>query len=554
MILRSQLCGAVGLLCLWSTAPAQQPQRIFQIHGHSAHELSGISVDGLGDIDGDGIGDFIVGAYDASNYAGEARVYSGANGLLLHQIAGAAPYDRFGSCVRGVGDVDADGRPDFAVGAFMAGLKGQVSVYSGRDGSLLHRFEGEQDYSEFGWSLAGAGDLDRDGHADILVGAARHDGVGVDSGKAYVFSGRTGMLLRSFAGNNAHDWFGYAVDSLGDRDGDGHPELLIGCVYDDDSAPNAGSVCVFDGQSGVLLVHLHGGAQSDWFGTSVAGLGDVNRDGVPDFAVGSPLADDNGSNSGRVEVFSGRDFRLLRRFSGEGAGDEFGAACAAAGDIDDDGRGDLLVGAYRASGRFSQGGSVSIFSLRNGNRLSQFDCDAQDDRMGVAVAGVGDINGDGVPDVCAGAVYASSFLPYAGLVKVWSGQHLALTCDDHKLSVGFGGTRHFALDAGRKLRGMTYMLLGTTSGTSPGVRLGSHRLPINIDSFTEFTLTQANSPALPGYQGLLDGDGRAKASFVLSAAGDPSLVGLRMHHAFLVYDRRGRVQLTSNAVVLTLTE
>ncbi len=158
--------------------------------------MFGTSVSGAGDLNGDGYADFIIGAAvaDPSSKAnaGSAYVYSGADGSLLYQKDGAAVGNMFGISVSGAGDLNGDGYADFIVGASTAPSSksnaGSAYIYSGADGTLLYQKDGEAANDNLGTSVSGAGDLNGDGYADFIVGAAGSDpGSKSDAGSAYVY-------------------------------------------------------------------------------------------------------------------------------------------------------------------------------------------------------------------------------------------------------------------------------------------------------------------------------------------------------------------------------
>jgi hypothetical protein len=111
---------------------------------------------------------------------------------------GSAEGNRLGEDVAGAGDVDGDGIPDYIIGEPFTSQGGAAHVFSGRTGLLIYTFTAESPDDQFGSAVAGAGDMDGDGHADIIVGAYLTDSGGTSSGRAYVFSGRTGGLLHRF--------------------------------------------------------------------------------------------------------------------------------------------------------------------------------------------------------------------------------------------------------------------------------------------------------------------------------------------------------------------
>ena len=140
-----------------------------------------------------------------------------------------------------------------------------------------------------------------------------------------------------------------------------------------------------------------------FFGVSVSGAGDVNGDGVPDLVVGSPADSSNGANSGRAWVYSGANGAVLYTFDGD-PGDILGFEVSGAGDVNDDGFDDLIVGAEFDGSNLTASGSVRVFSGFDGSVLYNFEGDAGGDRFGHSVSGVGDVNGDGIPDFFAGSV------------------------------------------------------------------------------------------------------------------------------------------------------
>jgi probable HAF family extracellular repeat protein len=122
------------------------------------------------------------------------------------------------------------------------------------------------------------------------------------------------------------------------------------------------------------------------------------------------------------------------------------------------------------------------------------------------------------------------------------------------ISLSSGGAQELRLDAGPPFAGVTYLVLGSLSGTAPGLPLGGLVLPLNPDTYLVFSLTNANNPPFEDTFGQLDRDGRAQAAFALPAGTSPGLAGLQLHHAYAVLDVSGPVQtlLVSNAVPLDL--
>ncbi len=320
---------------------------LFYTEGAAAGDWLGFSVDGAGDVDRDGCDDIVIGSPLGASARGGARVVSGRTGAVLWNWLGEAPGDRFGHAVSGVGDVDGDGYPDIAVGAPHADVAGthagRAYVFSGADGSMLHTLDGAA-WDQLGASVAGAGDVDGDGLADVLIGAPFADDPAFNAGAAFVLSGRDGAVIRVFRGAQAGDRLGSIVAAAGDVDGDGTPDLLLGIPADDGAAIDAGAVEVRSGSDGALLL-VWRGTKSGEFLQAGAGVGDVDGDGYDDVLVGSSSADGKGSEAGRAWLVSGRTGLELRVFEGRRARDWFGATVAGAGDVNGDGRLDLIVGA-----------------------------------------------------------------------------------------------------------------------------------------------------------------------------------------------------------------
>ncbi|MCH7690741.1 MAG: FG-GAP repeat protein [candidate division Zixibacteria bacterium] len=160
----------------------------------------------------------------------------------------------------------------------------------------------------FGYSVASAGDVDNDGFDDLIVGAYGNDAGGANAGRAYVFSGLNGDTIYVFTGKVEFGGLGFSVASAGDFNNDGIVDLIVGTLRNRAGGTDAGRAYVFSGSSGDTLNVFTGEVTRDAFGFSVASAGDVNDDGFDDIIVGAHGNDAGGSFAGRAYVFSGRYF------------------------------------------------------------------------------------------------------------------------------------------------------------------------------------------------------------------------------------------------------
>ena len=333
---------------LYSGADQTVLQTYTEPTGVSASSF-GLSIASLADVDGDGIADVAIGAsthYDpgSSQSVGRVFLYSGANGTLLQTLEDG-DIDGFGKTVASAGDVNGDGADDFLVGG--RHFNCPVAVISGATGQRLFLLHGNGYTDGFGLSLSGLGDLDHDGRDDFIIGAYYTAGLtGSGVGKATVYSGRTGSLLFEFAGEDTLDYFGFSLAAAGDLNRDGTPDILIGAPYDetDTSEMSVGCVHAYSGADGSRLLTVAGDVRWDKFGLSVDGAGDADGDGIPDILVGMDAAASPTPVSSDTFLYSGGTGLLLRRV--EGVADPFARPNQVAflGDLNHDGRDEFLVG------------------------------------------------------------------------------------------------------------------------------------------------------------------------------------------------------------------
>ncbi len=421
------------------------------------------------------------------SFAADFSVPGGTIDLLTDvnvRIDGAAERDYVSASVAGAGDVNGDGRDDVIIGAPNAdnnGRSGSGSVYviygkdsidsvdlSALDEEDGFRIDGAANGDGAGFSVAGAGDVNGDDLADVIIGAPNADNSENESGSAYIVYGtdsnvtidlnelgESGFRIDGIA---RYDWTGYSVAGAGDVNDDGRDDVIVGAPFAGFEQPYAGygSAYVVFGKGSTDSVNLDGldeggfridsAAMYDTAGWSVSGAGDVNDDGLDDVIVGANGADNNDRpQSGSAYVIFGRrdddgtvehedaegvDLAGMEergfRIDGAAGGDIAGFSVARAGDVNDDGLDDVIVGSPRA-GNNDRPLSGSAYVIYGRNTTDSIDLNALDvkgfridgavegDGAGAAIAGAGDVNGDGGADLIVGAPYASNNgLAYSG--------------------------------------------------------------------------------------------------------------------------------------------
>ena len=400
-------------------SPASTPLLVF---AGGPGEGLGAAVAHAGDVDGDGHGDVIAAAPNASPAgpaSGLVRVYSGADGSILRTFTGAAAGDELGRSAAAAGDVNGDGFADVILGAPFSDAGGPDSgtayVRSGLDGSVLHVIAGTEANGQLGYSVAGCGDLNGDGRADFIVGERWASPNGTKSGRARVYSGQNGAVLFTFDGAASDDALGTSVSGAGDVNGDGVPDVVVGAPFADSNGVDAGRVRVHSGSNGAVLFTFDGGSANAWLGLSVAGAGDVNGDGRADVIAGAP----NDGGVGRATAWSGSSGSIIFTTTGAAAGDSMGISVAGGGDVNGDGFADVLIGGSGADGVGADSGTARLFLGPAGGYLGAINGAAPGDLLGSAVAVAGDLGGDGFADLIVGIPSADVDGADAGQVRVY---------------------------------------------------------------------------------------------------------------------------------------
>ena len=425
---------AATLAVVAAAQPIEFMAPIEESNGQIGHSIAGIP-----DVDGDGRGDVIIGSPNAHPFpapegAGRAYIFSGSSGALLRELASPNAETRgyFGAVVAGIPDVDGDGRGDVVVGAYQENPNaspqeaGRAYIFSGSSGAPLFTLmsPNEEVFGFFGWAVAGIADADGDGRGDVVVGAyIESPGVSPEAaGRAYIFSGSSGALFRTLVSPNeiSNGIFGFCVAGIADVNGDGRGDVVVGAQNESPgtSPDYAGRAYIYSGSTGTMLWTLASATEEfgGGFGRAVANVPDVNGDGREDVVVGaseSPGASPD--NAGRVHIFSGSGGAYLRTLvsPNEEEDGQFGYSVAGIGDVNGDGRGDVVVGAHLEAppGPLNNSGRVYVFSGAGGAPIRTLISPhaKASGAFGRVVARVPDADGDGRDDVAAGAPFDAPF-------------------------------------------------------------------------------------------------------------------------------------------------
>jgi len=243
--------------------------------------------------------------------------------------------------------------------------------------------------------------------------------------------------MNSYLDNS--DFFGISIDTIGDLNNDGVTDLVVGACLDDDGGSNSGAVYILFMKSNKTIkstkkisrltpsFNTSGIMNGDYFGRSVAGIGDINKDGIPDIAVGAEMDSEGGSQTGSVRIIfldtngTVKGFQKISKYNGFGStglpiatGRKFGIDISLIGDIDGDNKNDIVVGNFWDDGGGLNKGAIWVLRLDSTGKvlnhtkiyagITNFNAPISNaDYFGVGVAGIGDFDNDGINDIAVGA-------------------------------------------------------------------------------------------------------------------------------------------------------
>ena len=490
----------------------------------------GLDLDWSGDVDGDGRDDIIACAPFYPNgipgsIGGAAFLFSGATGLELDRLINPYPPPwKFAIRVTRLGDITGDGKPEVAISkpASQPGTLPMIQVYSVLPWTLLYEVSAPSQPSSMGSDrCAGGTDLNGDGWPDLVAADYNFQANGVfATGAVHAFDGLDGSLLWRVSGPRSTE-FGQTVICPGDVNGDGYADVITRSqIY-------PGHVHALSGLDGSELYRFPGDYLYGFIGggNALASCGDADGDGLPDYIVGQ--YEDPGVSNGMATIHRGYDGAVIHRWEGLLAGENFGHAVGGPGDVDGDGWPDYLVSAEAGLGR----GRVYVFSGRDFSLLKTlYSPSATPSTFGYTLGSLGaDVTGDGGAEVVIGD-YSEPVngLHNAGAAYLFSFDRYLRT-DAREVSAASGGTIHFTLDFPTSEAGLNYRLLA--SSDQPGsLSYGGVGIPLVMSGVLKKML--ASPPPLFDFPaGTLDANGDALITATFAPGVASGMIGRTLKFA-----------------------
>lgn len=359
--------------------------------------------------------------------------------------------------VSSAGDVNGDGYDDIIAGVpyFMdeEPFEGVALVFYGSENGLSSSpdwsAESDQVEAKFGWSVSGAGDVNGDGYADVIIGSPGYGDEQNDEGRVFIYYGSPEGLSETPGWtaeiNQLEAFFGSSVSSAGDINNDGYSDVVAGSYNFTNDQEYEGGIFVYYGSSSGPSKNYDWSYESDqeWanLGWSVSSAGDVNGDGFSDVIAGAPYFDFDEMEFGSAFVFYGSESGLPDTLDWTAMtshiGTEYGTSVSSAGDVNGDGYDEVIIGAPMFSGgeawmgsAFSfYGSSSGLSDLLNWSSTSGI----ENAVFGYDVSTAGDINGDGYGDVIVGAHGYKNGESLEGAVYLFYGSSTGLSNSSYSL-------------------------------------------------------------------------------------------------------------------------
>lgn len=409
-------------------------------------------------------------------------------------------------------------RPVFLIMALVWGFTWaavqSVSAQCTEGCKVIHRFEGEAAGDQFGWVANDLGDITGDRVHDLVVTASTNDGNGTNSGRIYVYSGHDGSELFRVTGGPG--WaLGTDADGIGDIDNDGVRDLAIG-------APGGGRAIVVSGVDGSLIATLDGESPSDAFGSIVDDAGDVDGDSRSDIIVTAPFHNPGGvTDAGRAYVYSGTDLSLICAMDGDAQNDGFGASASTAGDLDGDGRAEIVIGANLAGSNGTGRAYIYSYDGESCERVRTFDPTESAAQLGLYFADGGrDVDRDGTPDYYVSDFNANRAYVFSGA----SGDVIFALTGNNELG-GFGIGR---IVDDLNADGHADLVLAAWASSRGASKAGKTFVYSGRDGSILETFTHDRAGANFGFDadGMGDVDGDGRTDFLITAASDLNARGV----------------------------
>ena len=537
----------LGLLFMVPAAAQSGDGTILYVHRDPAARALGTAVLGLSDLNGDGHADYAIGAPGFTGSGNRIQAISGRNGTPLWTKTNTVSGTGFGSILRRAPDYDLDGHADIFVGEpdHNSGT-GRMQIVSAKTGTTLTTLTGTATGDGFGINAVDIGDMNKDGKSDLLVTSINYP-TGNAWGRVETISGANfTTVLATQYGSGMGSRFGAALAACGDVDSDTYPDYLIS---EPGANANAGIVRQYSGRFRSVLKSVNDPSENWRFGEAIMPVGDTNGDGEADVIIGQ-LKDT--SWNGRVHAYTQKTMAPLFVIYGGGYG-AWGLITVPVGDLDADGGADFalampgLKNTYGQVSVFSGKTQAEIRTIKGweypgglGSGLGACDLDA-DGKQDLIIGQPGSVS---MGSPVGQAVWAMSLqkLPLS-------------TPTGHTVSLKNGGLVTYVLDAGPTKAGQTYLLTGSMSGWKPGFPLWGHQIPLNIDMYFTTVTGNVNSPILPNSFGTLDANGRASCTFQVIPGLPAQFIGTVIDHAAIVVcPNFACMHLATNARPVTLVD